>query len=471
MQPENPGPQEPAAKGKWLTLSVIALGTLMAGINASSLNVANPVLGDFFQIELSEVQWVTTIYLLVVSVLMLLLGRIGDRVGGHKIYLGGLIVFSAGSICCGFSATLTTLILSRVLQAVGAAMLMATGMGIIINVFPLSQRGMALGINVLVVALGNMCGPSLGGLILTHYDWPLIFFVNVPFGLLSLLLGLRCLRSSVPPEQNPPPLDIRGALLLGVIISALILFFTGGFAGSRAFIILFLLTLPVFALAEKKHAAPLWDFALMANRRFSLGNLVAFFSYCANMSAAFLFPFFLVDVWHLPVSAVGGLVMIGAICMAITAPLAGIVSDRIGALRLMPAALAILLAGLLVLFFLGPEPAPLHFALGLGLMSCGMGTLNTPNNSEIMTAAGRKYAGYAGGFVATNRNLAFCIGTAASAGAFTILRRYFALTLPETEAYLSALRCIIAGASLLALISLGICLYLKAGATAKPSAP
>jgi EmrB/QacA subfamily drug resistance transporter len=456
---------------KWLLLIVVALGTLMSGINASSLNVANPVLSRHFGIGLEAVQWVTTVYLLVVSVLMLLLGRIGDRVGGYKIYLSGLVIFSCGSVCCGLSGTLTLLILSRVLQAVGAAMLMATGTGIVVNVFPLSQRGMALGINVLVVGIGNMCGPSLGGLILTHFDWTLIFFLNVPFGLLSLLLGLRCLRFAAPAEQdlNPPPLDIRGALLLGVIISSLILSFSGEFAGSKWFFLLFALTLPVFALAEKNHAAPLWDFGLLANRRFSFGNLVAFFSYFANMAVAFLLPFFLVDVWSLPVGTVGGLMMISAICMAVSAPLAGTLSDKIGALRFMPVALAVLATGMLLLFFLDSTPALPHFAAGLALMGCGMGMLNTPNNSEIMTAAGRNYAGYAGGFIATNRNLAFCIGTAAGAGVFTFLHRRFALTLPDPEAYLLALRWIIGAAIVFVLMSLAICLRLKAAAADKAS--
>ncbi|MDR1320000.1 MAG: MFS transporter [Gracilibacteraceae bacterium] len=459
MQPaENSAPKD---HSKWISLVVIALGTLMSGINASSLNVANPLLSVHFRISLAEVQWVTTIYLLVVSVLMLLLGRVGDRVGGHKIYLCGLVVFSAGSVCCGFSGALTALLLSRALQAVGAAMLMATGAGIIVNAFPLSQRGMALGINVLVVGIGGMCGPTIGGLILTHFTWPVIFFVNVPFGLLSLLVGLRYLRSNVPPPQNPPPLDIRGALLLGVIISSLILFFSGNFAGSRWFGLLFLLALPVFAMAEKKHAAPLWDSALLANPRFSLGNLVAFLSYFANMAVNFLLPFFLQEQWELPVGAVGWLMMISPLCMAVTAPLSGVLSDRIGAMRLMPAALVVFMAALVLMLFLGPAPVIPHFAAGLALMGCGMGMLNTPNNSEIMTAAGRKYAGYAGGFVATNRNLAFCIGTAASAGVFTLLRQYFALTRPYADAYQLALRCIIAAAALVALLSLAICLRLK----------
>jgi EmrB/QacA subfamily drug resistance transporter len=463
MMPEKMPAVIPAGKNyKWLVLGIISLGTLMATLNSSSINLANPVLARFFALGMDQVQWVTTLYLLLVSSLMLLFGRIGDRIGGHKIYLGGLLIFTLGSLSCGLSSSWPLLLLSRAVQALGGAMLMATGMGLVAMTFPLAQRGMAMGIGILAVSVGNMCGPSLGGFILSQHDWPVIFFINVPFGLLAFLLGLRWLRSPLPrPAGTALPLDYMGALLLGVIISSLILSLSGGFAGSYWFLALFAAALPLFIRLEKRHAAPLWDFDLIGNRRFAIGNLVAFLSYFAHVAVFFLLPFFLEEIWQAPVAQVGLMLMIAPLCMAVTAPLAGMLSDKIGALRLMPVALAVLCAAELILVSLSATPSLVHLGLGLFCLGLGLGMLNTPNNSEIMTAAGPKYAGYAGGFVATIRNLAFCFGTAASAGIFSFLLKIFVGQHDYTAAYLLALRCIMAAAAMVMLAALIICLRLK----------
>ncbi|MDR1713944.1 MAG: MFS transporter, partial [Coriobacteriales bacterium] len=155
---------------KWLALVVTSLGTFASTVNASSVNIANPVLRGEFGVTMEQVQWVTTIYLIIVSSSMLLLGRVGDRVGSHRVYITGLAVFTVGSLVCGFSGNFVMLLAGRGVQAVGAAMLLATSMGLVATIFPLEQRGMAMGLNVLMVGLGNMCGPALGGLILAQLE-------------------------------------------------------------------------------------------------------------------------------------------------------------------------------------------------------------------------------------------------------------------------------------------------------------
>jgi EmrB/QacA subfamily drug resistance transporter len=430
-------------------------------MSTSSLNVANPLISRTLGVGIEQVQWLSTLFLLVICSLMLLLGRVGDRVGGHRIYLAGLVVFIVGSLLCGLSTSFILLLASRALQAVGGAMMMATGMGLLMVSFSLEQRGMAMGINVLMVGVGNMCGPSLGGLLLTHFSWSMLFFINVPFGILSFLLGLRYLRLPNPVATAKERLDITGALLLALCVTALILCLSGGFAGSQWFGLLLIVVVPLFIFAEKRHASPLWDFKLMANKRFSLGNLVTFLSYSANMLVSFLLPFFMETAWGFSVGIMGLLLMIAPICMAVSAPLAGALSDRIGALKLMPLSLVLFIGGLVLIAFWGEEPAYPLIICSLVLIGLGMGILNTPNNSEIMTAAGKRSAGYAGGFVATNRNLAFCIGTAASAGLFSLLVRQFELSSTQSAAYVLALHGMAFIAIALALTSLGVCLYLR----------
>jgi EmrB/QacA subfamily drug resistance transporter len=434
---------------------------MMTSIATGSINVANPLIATTYGVGIETVQWASTIYLLVICSLMLLIGRIGDRIGGHKVYLTGVVLFVLGSLCCGLSTSFVLLLLSRALQAVGAAMIMATGIALIMVTFPQEQRGMARGINVLMVGVGSMSGPSLGGLLLSIFDLNMIFYINIPFGLASLVLGLLFMRLPSPQGVAKEKLDIFGTLLLAACVTSLILCLSGGFAGSRWFGLLLLVFLPLFYLVEKRQPSPLWDFELLKKKRFSLGNLVTFLSYFANMFLSFLSPFFMENAWQFPVGLTGLFMMIAPICMALSAPLAGILSDKIGALKLMPVALLMLILGMLLLLFWGEEPNyPLIFGTFI-LMGLGMGTLNTPNNSEIMTAAGKKHAGYAGGFVSTNRNLAFCLGTAASAGIFSVFLQNYEVSSSQLTAYVSSLHGMAVIAAAITVLSLVICLYLK----------
>ncbi|MDR2493474.1 MAG: MFS transporter [Coriobacteriales bacterium] len=436
---------------KWLVLCVTALGALFSTINASSIAIANPVLAAEFSLTQNDVQWVTTLYLIIVTALTLLAGRIGDRIGSNRVYITGLVVFTLGSLACSLAGTLVLLLIGRSVQAIGAAMVLATGMGLVSSVFPPQQRGMGIGLMVLMVGLGNTIGPPLGGFILANGSWPLIFFINVPMGVVSVALAIAWLRFTGRPQRDKEPLDLLGSVLLAALIAALIVSMNGRFAGSIWFLAVVVLLLPLFIIVERRHTAPLLDFVLLRNRRFSIGNLITLFSYSAMMAVSFQLPFFLQDIWHLSVDVAGFLMMVMALSMGITAPLAGILSDRVGALRVMPPALVLsVVAQALALFFV-PEPSLPLFIVYMALIGCGMGILNTPNNSEVMAAAGREKSGYASGFVAANRNLAFCLGTAVSAGLFSLMSGAGTLVgaaAPDVGQLLSAFK----GIALLALV-------------------
>ncbi|MDR1160664.1 MAG: MFS transporter [Syntrophomonadaceae bacterium] len=451
----------PSNNNKWLTLIIISLGIFISSVNASSINLVNPTLARVFSIDMDQVQWVVTVYLLVVGVLLLLFGRIGDLIGSYKIYNCGFLIFTLGSLFCGLSGEFNLLLAARALQGVGAAMLMSTGIGIVATTFPLEQRGQAIGITVIAVGIGNMGGPALGGLILTHFTWPMIFYINVPFGIIFFLLGLRYLRSPVPENRNAPPLDRTGALLLALLISALLLCLSGSFKGSGWFVLIFIAVLPLFVWYEKRNPAPLFNFELMRNRRFTIGNLVAFLSYFAQTLIFFLMPFYMEEVLLLPTSTVGIMMMISPLFMAISAPLSGTMSDKIGALRLMPIALTLQLAAVAFFLNLQADSSLIHLAVGFILLGSSIGMLNSPNNSEIMTAAGLKYSGYASGFMATVRNLAFSFGTAASAGGFTTLFDKFASISEFSDAYMKALHLTVTAAAIIVLVSLLSCIWLK----------
>jgi MFS family permease len=240
------------------------------------------------------------------------------------------------------------------------------------------------------------------------------------------------------------------------------LFLSGGFAGSKWFILLFFVAVPVFLIYEKRVAKPLIDFELLKKLRFSMGSLIVFFSYAANMMSRFQLPFFLEDVWNIPVGTAGIMLIVPAITMAIAAPLSGIISDRIGSMRVMPIALLIAIGAVIPTFFLGSEVSLPLFACFLALNGLGMGLLNTPNNSEVMTTAGREKSSYASGFLATNRYMAFSTGTAASAGIFSWLHNSLTPSFGANAAYLIAFRSIFAVVLILLVTSLIVCLIVKA---------
>ncbi|MCL1828792.1 MAG: MFS transporter [Oscillospiraceae bacterium] len=456
------GKDSPPGKNKWMILCITCVGTLMGAINNSSINLANPTLAVVFAVDVHQIQWVVTIYLLIICSVMLLFGRIGDRIGSHRVYLCGFAVFSAGSLFCGLSGSLALLLTGRAVQAFGAAMIFATGMGLVAGAFPVSQRGQALGYNTVAVGLGSMCGPSIGGFILSRFSWHYIFFINIPVGVIGFLLGLKFLRLPVPVNtKNLPRPDGKGALLFAVIIISLISAISGSFTGSVWLLLPAAALIFVFFRRERRHPSPLLDFDLLKNKRFAIGSLIAFFSYFTHFGVYFLMPFFMTEILRLSTAAAALALMVSPVCMAVTSPIFGTVSDRTGALRVMPYAFLVILAAQIIFGFLKPGSSPFLAACGLALLGSGLGMLNAPNNSEIMTAAGPDYAGYAGGFISTTRYLANCFGTAAAAGAFTGFRNLLERSREATDAFAGAFHRIIIAAALIVCANLIVCLWLR----------
>ena len=179
---------------KWLVLAAVAMGVFLATIDGSIVNIALPTLVNSLHVPFALVEWVVLAYLLTITTLMLSIGRLADMVGKKSLFLAGMIIFTTGSLLCGLSTTIGYLIASRVIQAVGAALTMALGTAIVTEAFPSEERGRALGLNGLMVSLGIIIGPTLGGLLLEHFSWNWLFFVNLPVGLAGIIMVIRYVR-------------------------------------------------------------------------------------------------------------------------------------------------------------------------------------------------------------------------------------------------------------------------------------
>ncbi len=211
---------------KWPIMAAVSMGIFLATIDGSIVNVALPTLEAELNTSFSLVQWVVVGYLLVITTLLLSFGRWADMIGKKKIYIAGYIIFTLGSLFCGLSSSIYMLIASRLFQAVGASMQMALGMAIVTEAFPPNERGKALGFTGLMVSLGIIAGPTLGGVILGSLSWHWIFFVNLPVGILGTMMVIRFVPNVIPGIKQK--FDFIGAALLLVSLSSLTIGLTLG---------------------------------------------------------------------------------------------------------------------------------------------------------------------------------------------------------------------------------------------------
>ena len=359
--------------------------TFMATLDGSIVNIALPTIAKSFGAGISAVQWVSTSYLLTVSALLLIWGRLSDIYGRKRFFATGLFVFTLGSVLCGFSSSLLALVSSRILQAIGASMSMALVQGIVTAAFPPAERGKALGLIGSVVAIGSLVGPSLGGLLVQAAGWRSIFFINAPIGLLGIVLTFIVMPESKGARER---FDAPGALLL---VASVILFFAGMLSFQEG-----LLPLPaaiVFALAafillaaflavERRSKAPLVDGAIFRNRVFTMGVIDSFLSFTAMFSYVFFMPFYLQNVRGLGVLQAGALMSVYPAVTAFLSPLSGALSDRIPYRFLTIAGLLLNATGLALLSTLGPA-TPLAVVGGLiFLLGAGGAFFSIPQQLE-----------------------------------------------------------------------------------------
>lgn len=404
---------------KWQVLAIICIGIFMSTLDGSILNIANPTIASDLAVDMKDVQWVVTAYMLVITASLLFFGKVGDALGSHKIYTYGFSIFTIGSFLCSLSTSLSMLVAFRVFQAVGASMMMATGIGIVSNTFPSSERGKALGLTGSMVGIGNMTGPALGGFLVAHFAWPAIFIINVPIGLAGFYLANRCLPAQ-PRLDQKPVYDIPGTMIFGLSATILVVSLSVGDNINPGLLSAGIILLISFYLFERKIPHPMLDFALFKIKHFVYGNIMGFLAYITQTFVYFLMPFYLERLLHFSPSYSGLLMTIPPVCMAITAPLAGSLSDKMGPVRLTSVSFILLSCAHFIFSLLDAAPSIYQIVAGLVLFGVGMGCFGSPNNSSILGATPREKAGYTGGFISTNRNFSFSIGIAASASLFSL---------------------------------------------------
>jgi EmrB/QacA subfamily drug resistance transporter len=413
---------------KWRVLLAVGIGTFMSALDGSVVNIILPVVSRAFHSDIATIEWVVTIYLLVVSGLLLSFGRLGDLYGHKPVYVSGFVVFVLGSALCGLAPTGAALIAFRALQALGAAMLFANSPAILTKNFPAAQRGQALGILATMTYLGLTAGPSLGGWLTDQFGWHAVFFINVPVGLLALALSVRSIPRDPAAAEGAEGFDRAGALAFTAGLVALLLALNQGSAwGWTSPAILALLAVAIIVLGaflriEQRVQHPMLDLSLFRQRIFSAAVASAVLNYICVYSILFLLPFYLIQGRGFSPQQAGLLLTAQPLIMAVTAPLSGTWSDRIGSRLPGTLGMAILAVGLFLLSRLGPDSPQTGVIVALAIVGFGVGIFVSPNNSALMGAAPRHRQGIAAGVLATARNVGMVLGVGMAGAIFTTVQ-------------------------------------------------
>ena len=418
-------------EGRDLALLVVVLGTLMSAVDTTIVILAIPTITQDLHADLYTIIWVIILYLLVIAVFTTQLGRMGDIYGRAKFYNLGFAIFTIGSALCGASPTALYLVAFRGIQGIGAAMMQANAGAIIADIFPPNMRGRAYGFTAIGWNAGATLGIVLGGFITTFFGWRYIFYINVPIGILAIILGMKYIKSQ---QRIKVKLDIIGMSLLLVSLST-IAYGSADIAGEGVrplnvyLISAGLITLLAFLLVEAKQSYPIIDLRVFkGNRVFTYSLLASFLQTTGYLATAFIIIMYLQGIRGLTPLQASLLLVPGYVIASLVAPFTGKLSDRIGSRIPATIGLALMITAILVYLQL-TTTSPLYVVIMASIIGgLGSSLFFPANNSAIMANAPRGFYGGASGLARTLSN----IGTLLS---YVIAISVASITVPRYVAF------------------------------------
>jgi EmrB/QacA subfamily drug resistance transporter len=422
-EPRRPAAVRNSAMAPWLVVGTVCIGAFMGQLDASIVTLAFPTFRHDFGASLADVQWVGQAYLLVLIGLLTAVGRYADMIGRKLLYIYGFVIFIVGSALCGFAPSLAALIGFRVFQGIGAAMLQANSVAIIAGAVPRERLGRAIGVQGAAQALGLALGPAVGGLLISLGGWRLIFFVNVPMGIIGSVLGWFLIPRSrhLAPRRS---FDWLGLAILLPATTALLLAISYGDRfgwGSLVIVGTFVaaaLLLALFIVRELRTSAPMLDLSLLKVVPFSAGITSGLLSYLVLFGTLTVVPFYLEIARHARPASAGLQLLVVPLGLGLIAPVAGRLADRIGARPLTAGGMAATAVMLAISPFLDTGTAT--FLLVLAVAGLGLGAFTPPNNAAIMGAAPAHQSGMASGVLNMTRGLGTSLGLALAGLVYTI---------------------------------------------------
>jgi EmrB/QacA subfamily drug resistance transporter len=405
----------------------------MSALDVSIVNVALPTMEHGFSVNMAVIEWVAMAYMLTLTIFLPLFGRLADMFGRTKMYNIGFVVFTVGSALCGMAPNANFIIAARVIQAIGAGLLQANSVAIITQSFPSNELGRAIGLQGAVQAIAMSVGPFVGGILIAAVGWRAIFYVNVPIGILGTFAAMYILPASNKSTKKEK-IDYFGISFFASGLAFLVLAVNEGEKLGwtspiiLAYFLLALILLPLFIYTELKVEHPMIDLKLFKKWAFSAGNTTGMLSYYVLFAVLFLMPFYLEKVIHYNAALTGTLLTPIPLSMAIIAPFAGYISDKIGSRIMTTLGMFICAISTLMLSFMTTSVNLYLLIFEFIILGIGMGLFTPPNNSSIMHSAPPERLGVAGGILNMMRALGLIFGVDISGLIFTSLKHNYLTT-------------------------------------------
>ena len=442
-------------------LGCLSLSMLLSSLGTSIANIALPTLAQVFAATFQEVQWVVLAYLLAITTLIVSAGRLGDITGRRRLLLAGILLFTMASVLCGVAPSLWLLIAARVIQGLGAAIMMAHTMAYVGEVVPKARIGSAIGLLGTMSAIGTALGPSLGGLLITGFGWQAIFFINLPLGILTFLIAYRYL----PADQrgiksDRACFDNVGTLLLAMTLATYALAMTigrGDFGPlNEALLLAAVFGVSLFVLVETKVESPLIQLSMFRDSVLSASLAMSALVSTVMMTTLVVGPFYLSRALGLDAALVGLVMSVGPFVAALTAVPAGRIADRFGAQRMTVVGLMGMTTGS---FILSMSPAGFGisgYIIPIVVITIGYALFQTANITVVMTNIRPDQRGVISGLLNLSRNLGFITGASVMGAVFAFASATIDITTARPEAVAAGMRTTFAVAAILTLVTLTI---------------
>jgi len=413
--------QPSGSPDRYIILPLVLAGVLMAVVDGSVVSIALPTITRYFGVSLAQSQMIMTSYLVTLTSLLLIFGKVAEYLGRARTFRLGVALFTASSLFCGLSPSLDLLVLCRVTQAAGAAMMFSISSAIIFQAFPRGEQGRAMGYIGSTVAVGSIIGPTLGGFIVDYLGWSYIFLINVPIGAVQLLLTSRYMRLEERRSQRLSVDWVGSATLIAFIVSLMALLgrLSGSFQLDRSalgLLLAFLASLAVFLYNESRHGAPPLDMSIFRYPLFVLPCISMILFFVANLMVSVLGPFYFEEVMGLSATQVGLIYLIVPAIMVVGSPVTGWIYDRRQFRYLAALGMSVMAAAMLLLATLASSSSPdLRLILtAFAVLGAGGVLFQSPNNTEIMRALPKEKINIASSFTATIRNMGMALGVSLS---------------------------------------------------------
>lgn len=389
---------------KKVVLLIATLSAFLTPFMGSSINIALPSIAREFFLDAVILSWIPTSYLLTAAIFLVPSGRLADIYGRKKIFTAGVIIYTLFSLLCSLSTSSLSLISFRILQGVGGAMIFGTGVAILVSIFPATERGKALGINVAAVYLGLSLGPFLGGFLTENFGWRSVFFINVPVGLIIISFVLWKFKGEWA-EAEGESFDFLGALIYTAVLLAIMFGFSQlPKSTGMLFTLVGISGIFLFIWWEKKTPSPILNIHLFKNNPgFVFSNLAALINYSATFAVGFLLSLYLQYIKGKTPQNAGFILVFQPAVQSIFSPFAGKLSDRVEPRIVASSGMGLTVLGLFLLSFLKETTRIFPIILSLILLGFGFALFSSPNTNAVMSSVEKKFYGVASGTLATMR--------------------------------------------------------------------